>query len=374
MSPLSPPYSVKIPEGVVLKHSREPSKESRRDTYFDIKKLKAPSRLRYQAKETPGAATEAVDGRGEAEEKEVREKEGDAERKEEGKVSWLLNTLSGVLLGLLDDVNEWLEQSSALFREVVIAVQLERRSVSPATEDTPLSPAGSGGSYGASERTSAAAVPGDGEIVPAEEEEGGGGGGGVGGGGRGGGGGGTVPFDQRGGLLERHLAPSSKAQQDLKEYEADLKERASKYSKRFQRLAIALYYTFLSNNQYVPFFFILLNIIVNGSLLSLIYAVLLFGWGLLSIPWPSKRFWLSLIFYTMFVLVVKYSFQFKEIQYWMDNFDINSGLYPPRLIGIEKTQNFVANAVLDILLLTFLLIHRGLLFVSTNINYFACHI
>ena len=179
---------------------------------------------------------------------------------------------------------------------------------------------------------------------------------------------GAVMIDTRGDVLleELHVAPTEEEERDIREFEEELEEKAKKYSYRFRRLIVALYYTFLSHSEYVVFFFIILNVILNGSLLSLAYVVLLFSWGLLSIPWPSKRFWLILIFYSMFVLTVKYGFQFQEIEYW-SKFDQRSGLYPPRLIGILFRENFFTNAAWDMLLLMALLIHRGLLKVCTSI-------
>lgn len=93
----------------------------------------------------------------------------------------------------------------------------------------------------------------------------------------------------------------------------------------------------------------------------MVYAFLLYTWGLLSIPWPTRKFWLTLIFYTMSVLLIKYAFQFHEIPYWKEHFDSNSGLYPPLVLGILHRKNFFTNAVWDILLLIALLLHRGLL-------------
>ena len=316
-------HAVRIPKGVVLKHSKEPMEDAKakRDIYFDILKLPL----------SPSISADKEDA------------------EEKGKVAKVFHIVLKWAMGLLDDFNQWLEDNSALFREVVKAVHdsdSRETSESPPTvqEEIELSPPDSPGGR---------ASP---EIVPAAEDSGGAATAG------GATARGTVGFDQRAGLLEQHLAPTTEQVQETQAYEAELREHANEYTRRFKRLGRALYYVFLSNNQYVPFFFIILNIIINGSLLSLIYAVLLFGWGLLSVPWPSKRFWLSLIFYTMFVLVVKYGFQFHAISFW-SNFDDSSGLYPPRLIGIEKREDFLANAVVDILLLMFLLIHRGLLFV-----------
>ena len=123
-------------------------------------------------------------------------------------------------------------------------------------------------------------------------------------------------------------------------------------------LLLASYHAVLANTQYVCYLLIVLNITVNGSILSLVYAILMFLWGLLSIPWPTKRFWLTLMFYNMFVLLVKYGFQFQQVD-WSGSPE--SGLYWPRVLGVEKKDDFLKNTIWDILLLVSLFFHRHLL-------------
>ena len=139
------------------------------------------------------------------------------------------------------------------------------------------------------------------------------------------------------------------------------------------QLAVALYYAALANTEYICYFLIIINVMVNGSVLSLIYAALMFLWGLLSIPWPTKRFWLTLMFYTMFVVLVKYGFQFQSVDgsgtsnngTMLENDDDNyGGLYWPQLLGIERISDFLGNVIWDILLLISLFFHRSLLIVS----------
>jgi len=123
---------------------------------------------------------------------------------------------------------------------------------------------------------------------------------------------------------------------------------------------IASYYAAVANTEYICYFLIVMNVIVNGSILSLVYAALMFLWGLLSIPWPTRRFWLALMFYTMFVILVKYGFQFDAINWPINQ---NSGLYWPYILGVEKRSEFLNNIVWDLMLLISLFFHRGLLIV-----------
>ena len=116
---------------------------------------------------------------------------------------------------------------------------------------------------------------------------------------------------------------------------------------------IALYYATVANTEYICYFFIILNVINNGSLVSLVYAALMFLWGLLSVPWPTRRFWLTLMFYTMFVILVKYGVQFYVVNWIYDDFSF----------GV---------IVWDILLLISIFYHRNMLIVRVHIPHYYC--
>ena len=175
---------------------------------------------------------------------------------------------------------------------------------------------------------------------------------------------------QQGDVLIQKLVPTAKEHRHTKKFEAEVGEKAKEYSARPKRFFVAFLYAFLAHSEYIAYFLIILNVILNGSIISLVYVFLLFLWGLLCIPWPSKLFWLTMIFYAMFALLVKYAFQFYDIPYWRNTFSASSGLYPPRIIGILYRRNFFANAVWDMLLLIALLFHRGLLKVCMHWSHF----
>ena len=115
---------------------------------------------------------------------------------------------------------------------------------------------------------------------------------------------------------------------------------------------------------------VILAIVHTGSFISFVYAALLMLWGVLSIPWPSKRFWLSLMFFTMLVLVAKYIYQFllvtvivSGVNYlFIGDFAYDSLL--TWLFGVYSVNSYFSNAVFNLLLLMSLVFHRGLLKVS----------
>jgi hypothetical protein len=98
-----------------------------------------------------------------------------------------------------------------------------------------------------------------------------------------------------------------------------------------------------------------------------------FLWGSLSVPRPSKAFWITVITYTEVIVVIKYIFQF---QFWpwvaSGKVDINP-FYSPRILGILKSDNY---AHFDLALLLILFFHRFMLKVCYFIFFYPvfCYI
>ncbi|KAL1268419.1 hypothetical protein QQF64_033782, partial [Cirrhinus molitorella] len=64
------------------------------------------------------------------------------------------------------------------------------------------------------------------------------------------------------------------------------------------RLIFALYNLMESQSEMFCYFVIILNHMVSASLLSLFLPILIFLWAMLSVPRPTKRFWMTAIIYT----------------------------------------------------------------------------
>lgn len=62
-----------------------------------------------------------------------------------------------------------------------------------------------------------------------------------------------------------------------------------------------------SNVHGIAYFLMILSMINNAGLLSLMYPLALFGYALLEETRPGKGFWRFMIFYTIFVLLIKFS-------------------------------------------------------------------
>ena len=109
------------------------------------------------------------------------------------------------------------------------------------------------------------------------------------------------------GVLLHHVHPTAKEEEEAYQVQSQLKAATEHYTMRPMRLLQALYYWALSHFEYVVFFFVILAIHARRKCSIIrVCSAILFIWGLLSIPWPTKRFWITLMFYTMSILVVTY--------------------------------------------------------------------
>lgn len=94
-------------------------------------------------------------------------------------------------------------------------------------------------------------------------------------------------------------------------FENDEVSESDKFFKTLPRpvkLLFALYHTMVSKSEMLCYFVIILNHIVSASFLSLVLPILIFLWAMLSVPRPSKRFWMTAIIYTEVLL-----FSFNDI-------------------------------------------------------------
>lgn len=60
----------------------------------------------------------------------------------------------------------------------------------------------------------------------------------------------------------------------------------------------SLWFALISNTDLICYLFVFINMVVSQSLLALPMPLMVFLWGTLTVPRPSKTFWVSLIAYT----------------------------------------------------------------------------
>ncbi|XP_041045853.1 piezo-type mechanosensitive ion channel component 2-like [Carcharodon carcharias] len=144
-------------------------------------------------------------------------------------------------------------------------------------------------------------------------------------------------------------------------YDEELEESEKFYEAQPRALLLffALYNTLVARSEMLCFFVIILNHMVSASMITLVLPVLIFLWAMLSVPRPSKRFWMTAIVYTEVTIVIKYFFQFGFFP-WNENLSISREKpeFPPNIIGIEKKEGYVHYDLIQLLALFF---HRSIL-------------
>ena len=85
---------------------------------------------------------------------------------------------------------------------------------------------------------------------------------------------------------------------------------------------------------------------------------MVFLWGTLTFPRPSKTFWITMVAYTQTIILLKCVSQFK-ILWWNSAVLLdNQPLAGARILGIERKANY---ATYDLVLLLFIFLHRIIL-------------
>ncbi|XP_023778441.1 piezo-type mechanosensitive ion channel component 1-like [Cyanistes caeruleus] len=142
-------------------------------------------------------------------------------------------------------------------------------------------------------------------------------------------------------------------------YELEASERFYQSHNRFLKLLLAGYRCVTAHSELFCYFVIILNNMVTGSIISLFLPVLIFLWAMLSIPRPTKRFWMTAIVFTEVIVVVKYLFQFGFFP-WNGYITLlryeGKPFFPPRIVGLEKSTHYIKYDLLQLLALFF---HRS---------------
>ncbi|XP_053604167.1 piezo-type mechanosensitive ion channel component isoform X3 [Plodia interpunctella] len=126
----------------------------------------------------------------------------------------------------------------------------------------------------------------------------------------------------------------------------------------FVYLMYALWYSVVAHTDVVCYIMVFINQIQSATILSIPLPLMVFMWGTLTIPRPTKTFWVTLIAYTEVIVLIKSMFQFEILPWNQNVIPNNMPFTAPRIIGIERKYNY---AIYDLLLLLIIFLHRFML-------------
>ncbi|XP_057329611.1 piezo-type mechanosensitive ion channel component isoform X5 [Microplitis mediator] len=123
------------------------------------------------------------------------------------------------------------------------------------------------------------------------------------------------------------------------------------------QLLASIWFGILAHSTFMCYFIIFLHQIKNASVLSTPLPLMVFFWGSLTIPRPSKTFWVTVIAYTEAIVIIKCIFQWDLIV-WNQDVPSRNPLATTAIIGVERKPNY---ALWDLLLLLMVFFHRFML-------------
>ncbi|CAM9493507.1 unnamed protein product [Rangifer tarandus platyrhynchus] len=130
---------------------------------------------------------------------------------------------------------------------------------------------------------------------------------------------------------------------------------------RLVKLTFALHQAAMAKSETLCYLVIILNHTLSASILSMVLPILSFLWAMLSVPRPSKRFWMAAIYYTEATVVVKYFSQFGLFPWTTKRYAGINREKPfslPNILGVEKRDGSVLGDLVQLLALFF---HRNTL-------------
>ncbi|XP_041451232.1 piezo-type mechanosensitive ion channel component isoform X3 [Drosophila obscura] len=122
----------------------------------------------------------------------------------------------------------------------------------------------------------------------------------------------------------------------------------------FVRMIISMWYALIANTQAICYLAVFINQAANSSIISLPMPFLVLCWGALTLPRPTKTFWVTLITYTLAMIFFKCIMHQKIV---LDQQFINR---KKNTVNFELVMKH-GNAVYDLLLLVVLFWHRYML-------------
>ncbi|XP_050294908.1 piezo-type mechanosensitive ion channel component-like isoform X2 [Anthonomus grandis grandis] len=125
----------------------------------------------------------------------------------------------------------------------------------------------------------------------------------------------------------------------------------------YLKLIRALWFMLITNTEWWCYCVIILIQTTKGDMMTLPIILFTFGWGVLTVPRPTKTFWIVSISYTLIMVGIKLIFLLDVINWDFNPRRSENLFFPPQFIGMTKTINLY----ISLINLAVLFLHRGIL-------------
>eukprot|EP01022_Parablepharisma_sp_SALTPOND_P021454 TRINITY_DN424_c0_g1_i1.p1 TRINITY_DN424_c0_g1~~TRINITY_DN424_c0_g1_i1.p1 ORF type:complete len:2708 (-),score=170.36 TRINITY_DN424_c0_g1_i1:63-8186(-) len=141
-----------------------------------------------------------------------------------------------------------------------------------------------------------------------------------------------------------------------------------KFSHMLKHYWLCLYRLILSSTQFYCFFFMILAHLFGGSILSVVYPISVFIYGLVEYCRPRWGYWTFVLVYTEIVLALKVIIQLDAINYWIidrerlnDEYFLNAHRIGLKVFDSTVSSEFFKYIVFECLIILSTLIHQYVL-------------
>jgi len=140
-------------------------------------------------------------------------------------------------------------------------------------------------------------------------------------------------------------------------------ENEIKDQTRLDKLLSSLFYFLLSQSEILCYVFLVLNHMMNTTVLSVPLPIAVFLWAMLGVPRPKKSYWITMITYIEAIVLIKYIFQFKIISWNQPSNNASEQNFLKFIIflGIDRKDSTSQFAIYDLWALLAIFLHRTIL-------------
>jgi hypothetical protein len=128
----------------------------------------------------------------------------------------------------------------------------------------------------------------------------------------------------------------------------------------FFKILETIFYMGISHTQNLIYLSMMLSMYMNAGLISIPYPISLFGYALIEETRPKKAYWIYIRIYTTFLLLLKFIFNLKIMEFFIRNpaFEYYSSYMKLGNHEFPNLRDLVWYMIPEILIITFIMLNE----------------